>query len=124
MITTVTAVAGAGSVNICLPLRLRPGDRLKAAAAGDLTTALNFVGIYLAPSKFTAITQANEMPTDTLSECCCLSVRTQSALADRITWSGDIQIDAWAPVVLAVFVNCTASDRVQLSVNVEENNAK
>lgn len=124
MITSITTVAGAGSVNICLPIRLRPGDRLKAVAAADLTTALNFVGLYLAPAKFTAITQTAEMPTDTLSECCALEVRTQTALADRVTWSGDIEIDAWAPVVMAVFVNCTASDRLQVAVNVESYRAK
>ncbi len=124
MITTVTTVASAGSVNICLPLRLRPGDHLVAAHAADLTTWNNFVGLYLAPAKFTTITQGAEMPTDTLSECVCLAIRTQTGLADRICWSGAIDIDSWAPVVMAVFINCTVSDRVQLSVNTEAHNAK
>lgn len=120
MITTVTTSAGAGAVNIVLPLRLRPGDKLTAAHAVDLTTANQVVAIYLAPARFITITQAAEMPTDTLSECVCLSARTQTSLSDRITWSGDIDIDEWAPVILALFVNCTVSDRVQLAVNTQE----
>lgn len=120
MITTVTAVAGAGSVNIVVPVRLRPGDKLTAAHAVDLTTANQTVALYLAPARFINITQAAEMPTDTLSECVCLASRTQGSLSDRITWSGEIEIDAWAPVVLALFVNCTVGDRVQVAVNTQE----
>lgn len=120
MIVSITAVAGAGSVNIWLPVALKPGSRLKVAAAGDLTTANQTVALYLAPSKFIAITQDAGMPSDTLAECCCLKTKTQESLSHRTVWTGDIQIDKWSNVVAALFVNCTAGDRVQLAIEAED----
>lgn len=120
MITSVTTVAGSGGVNICLPLAMTPGTRLTEASAGNLTTWNEIVSLYLAPTRMRTESQSSAMPTDILAECVCLATKSQGAPADRTIWTGTRVIDKWHSTLLAVFYNCTVSDRVQVSAGFEE----